>query len=426
MLMKRNKGYLFLSVVSCLVTMLVSIFWAFPGQTHLNDLSVAKILIGTRDTQITLTLPNNFLTVIDKNQDHKISPLEVENHDLELKQFLGDRLSLVNSQGVKANLTILPSQEVILPSNVSLAADTHNTLILKYSWVEPIEQLKINYNLFPDSSPNAHCLATIYHNGKMQSMIFNRSNKNFTLNLNDSLGLTSKNWLAAIAIAFVWGAAHALSPGHGKTMIGAYLIGAKATPSHAIFLGLTTTITHTIGVFALGIVVLFASQYILPEQLYPWLGLISGVMIVIIGINLCWQRMDGGNHHHHHDHSHHHHHPDNLFTNWRSLLALGISGGIVPCPAALVLLLSMISLNQVGLGLTLIFVFSLGLAITLSGLGLLLVKAKSLFKKLPTKSSLGRFLPIASSIVIILIGLGVTTQALYKVRIVFDSGFGYL
>ena len=93
--------------------------------------------------------------------------------------------------------------------------------------------------------------------------------------------------LLAVLGAFVWGAAHALSPGHGKTIVAAYVVGQRATFKHAIFLGATTTITHTAGVFALGLITLFASQFILPETLYPWLEVISGVLVVVLGMQRC-------------------------------------------------------------------------------------------------------------------------------------------
>ncbi len=97
--------------------------------------------------------------------------------------------------------------------------------------------------------------------------------------------------MLALLAAFGWGAAHALTPGHGKTIVAAYLVGTRGTARHAVFLGLTTTITHTAGVFALGLATLFLSRYILPEQLYPWLGVLSGLLVVSIGFSLFGQRL---------------------------------------------------------------------------------------------------------------------------------------
>src|SRR5206468_4362428 len=97
-------------------------------------------------------------------------------------------------------------------------------------------------------------------------------------------------FLLALVIAFGFGAGHALSPGHGKTVVAAYLVGSRGTPAHAALLGVTVTVSHTIGVFLLGLVVLFASDYILPEKLYPWLGFSSGFLIAVLGIVLFVQR----------------------------------------------------------------------------------------------------------------------------------------
>ncbi len=97
--------------------------------------------------------------------------------------------------------------------------------------------------------------------------------------------------LVLLAAAFGWGALHALSPGHGKAMVAAYLIGTRGTRRDAVLLGATVTVTHTIGVFALGLVTLGLSQYVLPEDLYPWLTLVSGLMVVIVGASVLRSRL---------------------------------------------------------------------------------------------------------------------------------------
>jgi hypothetical protein len=118
--------------------------------------------------------------------------------------------------------------------------------------------------------------------------------------------------LVLLLTAFAWGMLHALSPGHGKAMVAAYLVGTRGTARHAIALGLTVTVTHTIGVFALGLVTLSLSQYVLPEELYPWLNLASGLLIVLVGIGVLRARVRAARtrheHHHHHHKRHEHHH----------------------------------------------------------------------------------------------------------------------
>ena len=216
--------------------------------------------------------------------------------------------------------------------------------------------------------------------------------------------------LLLLLAAFGWGALHALSPGHGKTMVAAYLVGTRGTARHAVVLGATVTITHTIGVFALGVVTLALSQYVLPEQLYPWLTLTSGLLVVIVGVNVLRSRIRAARAAHEH---HHHHRHDDL--TWRSLVGMGASAGLIPCPSALVVLLGAISQHQVALGLLLITVFSLGLAATLTGLGLGVVYAGKLTSRLSFSSRLATVLPSVSALLIVGVGLMLTLRAVPKV-----------
>jgi len=236
--------------------------------------------------------------------------------------------------------------------------------------------------------------------------------------------------------AFFWGAAHALTPGHGKAIVAAYLIGARGTAKHAGILGLTVTLTHTAGVFVLGAVTLYLSRYILPEVLYPWLSVASGALVVLIGLSLLYRRLQSmyqvkehehthGEHDHshaHHNHSHGHTHQhvpaDGSKITWRGLVALGVSGGLVPCPAALVLLLGAISLDRLGFGMVLVLAFSVGLAIVLTVVGLLMIYARKLFERRSFEAKMPRLLPVASASVITLAGLGIAIAALKQAGIV--------
>ena len=278
--------------------------------------------------------------------------------------------------------------------------------------------------------------------------------------------LTPMVALTGLLIALALGALHAMSPGHGKTVVGAYLIGSRGTARHAAFLGLTVTITHTAGVFALGLVTLFASQYVLPEKLFPILSLVSGLMVAAIGGSLFIRRLrfalrgkdyksdqgataqaaphDHADDHphlaphllhahdshqhdgHEHDHSHSHgfvhthggvphsHLPpgaDGSRVTWRSLIGLGISGGLLPCPSALVVLLSAISLHRVGYGLLLVTAFSIGLAGTLTAVGLAFVYARKLIKQPMGSARLIRALPAVSALVIACAGIAICYEA---------------
>jgi ABC-type nickel/cobalt efflux system permease component RcnA len=272
--------------------------------------------------------------------------------------------------------------------------------------------------------------------------------------------------LLGLVVAFFWGAGHALSPGHGKTVVAAYLVGTKGTAKHAAILGLTVTISHTLGVFALGLVVLFAANFIVPDQLYPIIGVVSGGSIVVLGIVMFLQRWrswrvgnvrpsghthDAHNHDHEHTHDHGHTHDhehdlahadhvhddpavphshgpfskphthlpaDGQKMSMKGLLALGITGGIIPCPTALVVLLAAIAYHRVTLGLMWILAFSLGLAAVLTGLGLLAVYGRGLINR---RNFSGRFkftgtimarLPMASALIVAVLGLAIAIQSL--------------
>ena len=209
--------------------------------------------------------------------------------------------------------------------------------------------------------------------------------------------------LASLAVALFWGAAHALSPGHGKTIVTAYLIGKRGTPRDAALLGAIVTVTHTIGVFALGLVTLALSQWIVPDRLYPWINLTAGLLVVAIGIAVLRSRTR---------HRHHHHHDHDEPISARSLLAVGVSGGLLPCPSALVVLLAAISLHRLAFGLVLIVAFSTGLALSITGLGLVAVVAKRAFAHRSFDGALVRALPAVSALVILVAGAAMTARAL--------------
>jgi nickel/cobalt exporter len=221
--------------------------------------------------------------------------------------------------------------------------------------------------------------------------------------------------LLSLAVAIFWGAAHALSPGHGKAIVTAYLVGQRGTPRHAAALGLIVTATHTVGVFALGFVTLALSQFIVPEQLYPWIGLASGLLVIGVGASVLLARV---RHRHAHSHGHHHQHAHDhapAELSWRSLTAVGISGGLLPCPSALVVLLAAISLHRVALGLLLIVAFSAGLALSITGIGLVAVFAKRTFRRFEVQGRVIGLLPAISALVIVIAGVAMTARAIPKV-----------
>ena len=233
--------------------------------------------------------------------------------------------------------------------------------------------------------------------------------------------LTGLPLLLAFALAFFFGAIHATTPGHGKTMVAAYLVGARGTAMHALLLGATTTLTHTISVFVLGIATYFLAGSFAPQKVTRILEFVSGLSIAVLGLWLLYQRVlklsdSGYAHTHDHGsgpHSHHHEHPQGEI-GLGSLLALGASGGLVPCPSALVLLLTSIAMGKVALGLMLLVSFSLGLASVLVGIGLVVLYAKNL---LPTgtmsrDNAFFRYVPVISAGVIVVVGVGLTAVSL--------------
>jgi ABC-type nickel/cobalt efflux system permease component RcnA len=208
-------------------------------------------------------------------------------------------------------------------------------------------------------------------------------------------------------------------------MVAAYLVGSQGTAWHAMVLGLIVTATHTAGVYILGAVTLFASRYVVPERLYPWLGVISGLSIAGLGFSLFLRRYAGLGHTHAHAHSHYTHQPHphphhGLATvSLRALLVLGVTGGIVPCPAALVVLLSALSWHRVGFGLLLIVAFSFGLAAVLITIGLLMVYAHHLMARFHGDGMLlTRWLPLTSAAVMTVFGMAIAVQALISAGIV--------
>ncbi len=261
--------------------------------------------------------------------------------------------------------------------------------------------------------------------------VFDRTRSAFA-ELANGAELTPTFILFALAVAVVLGAAHALQPGHGKTVVAAYLVGSRGTARHAFFLGATVTLTHTAGVYALGLVTLFLSQYVVPERLYPILEIVSGLLVVAIGMWLFGRRLltaislvhkHEHRHEYEHDHGHTHGHGPGEHTHdvpgnvsWRSLLALGVSGGLLPCPEALMVLLITIAAHRVLFGLLLIVAFSTGLASVLVGFGLLLVFARAWFQRVNLIGGwVPRVLPVASALVIVVAGMVITAQALPQV-----------
>jgi ABC-type nickel/cobalt efflux system permease component RcnA len=243
--------------------------------------------------------------------------------------------------------------------------------------------------------------------------------------------------LIAALIAAGLGALHALEPGHGKTIVAAYLVGSRGTARHAFLLGLIVTASHSAGVYLLGAITLYAQKYVLPEQTYPLLAVLSGLFVAGMGLYLFLQRSVPGalpySHSHglgEHGHSHgglwhshvhaagHTQGEPRPAANARTisgaqLLLLGVTGGVVPCPAALVVLLSAAATHRIGFGLFLIACFSVGLASVLIGMGIVAIYAGRWMAGLPTDGPLiQRWLPMSSAAMITVIGCVMAVRGL--------------
>jgi ABC-type nickel/cobalt efflux system permease component RcnA len=424
------------------------------------------------------------------------APLSVEFRDGNYAERIGwhevivtslDGVSIVDanvpSQDASAELTAYPEAELQDPLNVSSAT----------------------FSFEPGPGTGAAPLATTAAAAAEEG---SRGGDRFTSLVSED-EVTVPFLMGAMLIAAGFGALHALGPGHGKTVVAAYLVGERGTARHAVALGLMVTATHTVSVFALGLITLYASQFIVPERLYPWLSLASGLIVVTLGGGLLISRLrsvrgqrsavgrqprtavgapvpalafagggvattpnggwmvgggaheggsratpaaqteasaagghahaNGQKHGHSHvkEHGHSHAVPgaDGSPVTWRSLLALGVSGGIVPCPSALVVLLGAISLHRVGLGLLLVVAFSVGLAVVLTSIGLVLVWAKGAMSRSRLLAEGGRLrrvafaplavasLPTVSALAITLVGVFMTVRAMMGET---GSGFGLL
>jgi len=251
------------------------------------------------------------------------------------------------------------------------------------------------------------------------------------------VGAENYGSLGIYVAAFVLGVMHSIEPGHGKTVVAAYLAGTRGRSMDAVLLGIVVTITHSVGIIALGVVAKMSSRYFSEQALHAYLGFIASATILGIGLWMLrtrWTslRDPGGAHHHshlfhshrhgHEEHDHHHHldhdhhghdggrshvHPEKSGgLGLKGLVLLGISGGIVPCPAALAILLASASMGDIGKGLALVIIFSLGLAVSLVGIGLVVVSGVGFAQRFVNTEKFAPVVAFASAVIITIVGFG--------------------
>lgn len=247
-----------------------------------------------------------------------------------------------------------------------------------------------------------------------------------------------------IPSAILLGALHGLEPGHSKTMMAAFIIAIKGTIKQAVMLGLAATISHTAVVWLIAFGGMVISKRFTAQSAEPWLQLISAVIILGTALWMFWRTWRGErnwlenmhghdhdheHHHHDHDHEHHHHHGhgENVeyqdahelahandikrhfdgrdVTNWQILL-FGLTGGLIPCPAAITVLLICIQLKALTLGATLVVSFSIGLALTLVTVGVgAAISVQQVAKRWSGFNKLAQKAPYFSSLLIGLVGV---------------------
>jgi nickel/cobalt transporter (NicO) family protein len=224
-----------------------------------------------------------------------------------------------------------------------------------------------------------------------------------------------------LPIAVVLGALHALEPGHAKSLMAAYIISIRGTPRQAALLGLSAAAGHTIVVWLLAIAALLLGQNLIAEQAEPWLALLSGVLVILLAARM-FLRLRGRDHHHDHghhqhdhdDHSHDHDHPrPKTAATASDIVWFGFTGGLLPCPAAIAVLLVCIQIKQFALGVAMVAAFSVGLALTLVGIGMAAsLASKKASTAWPWLDRIAQRLPYLSAGIVLILGLVMTVFGL--------------
>lgn len=233
--------------------------------------------------------------------------------------------------------------------------------------------------------------------------------------------------LVAILLSLVLGGAHAFAPGHGKTVLAAYLVSERGSLRHALVVAGTVTATHTAGVLVLG-VVLTTSLRFAPDRLYAWLGVLSGLLLAGVGAAMLRRARSlaafshshgshGHHHHHHDDHSHSHDHGDHHHhgpLRLRSLVTMGFAGGLAPSPSAVVVLLGAVALGRTWFGVLLVLGYGLGMAAALMLIGVALARWRTVLER-RTAGRVGgwlrRAVPVATAALVLFVGLGLAARS---------------
>lgn len=216
------------------------------------------------------------------------------------------------------------------------------------------------------------------------------------------------------------GALHALEPGHAKALTAAYLVGIRGTWREAVALGLSAAVAHGAVVVALALGAVWLGREAFAGDALRWLQIGSGAIVVLIGLWMLWRRLRPHRHHHgdDHDHDHDHHHPlpahatSGERVGMGQVVLFGITGGLLPCPASVSVMLLALSLGQTALGAVMVAAFSLGLALAFIGVGLAVVWGTAALGG--RFAALSRHAPTVSAAVLILSGAVALVAGIYS------------
>ena len=350
----------------------------------------------------------------------------------------GDRTAIVSTDapavGTSARLTSYPRDLLAVPLGQSSATFTIRPGGPALPEVQIPDASPIDWAPAPDSPPSEDGWTEAEQATAVEPTGVTELGRDVTA-LFQAPDLTPPIVALGLLVAAALGALHALSPGHGKTVMAAYLVGSRGNMRHAVGLGLTVTVSHTLGVLCLGALSLSAAALIPPERLYPILSVVSGAIVVVIGGYLLvsrlqtWHRTRAHDHAHEQGNEHEHHHPSSGWhehdgvghnhvpedgTGWRGLFALGLSGGMVPSVSALLVLIGSISIGRPAYGIVLTVAFGIGMAVVLVGVGMAFVYARRFLERVPvaTPLRLGQRLPLVTAAVVLIAGLVITGQGL--------------
>jgi nickel/cobalt exporter len=391
-------------------------FLADMRSKFLPDSSARAIrLYAGRDTEIQPSAVRQRIELVGGSKTGP-SPIEID-YDLKDMDAAGGRLRLgvLNALDRTVYMKIEVLAEGVVVGSITDAGGQDDPLAPRqWHWMEAsVRHGQPNTAAVPDEGkPGGQTGAQESSSDKLKRMVSQ-----------DRLPFTVV--VVALLLALFWGGAHALSPGHGKAITAAYLIGSKATVKNAVVLGLAVTFTHVFSVIAVGVAALLASTRVSSEAFTVGLGLISGAIIIVIGLTLLVKRSGRGDSHGHshlpgdgHEHSHGdgdghgHSHVPPQGAGLKDLISLGISGGMVPCPTAIVVLMAAISMKRIAFGLAMITFFSAGLAAVLIIIGVCSVCAVKFVSRIPHSDKALRIMPVISAVLVILLGHALLVKTL--------------